>query len=320
MSEYKKIHAELLKIYKEIKQLCDKNNIRCFAVGGTMLGAVRHNGFIPWDDDMDLGIPVDDFDKFRKACKKELREPYEFKDLLWIGGKVHNKQTSFIETPCAINRENGYGIFVDIFPIIGTPNSSEERLDFLNNMLLYSFQAMIFDRYPDISKYTKQQLIEWRRDLLYKHKVADSERVAEFSFGHSFTNDSKGLSDPIELRFEDTTILVPSTYDADLTAHYGNYMELPPKDERHSHNNFALVSFNESYENYYKRLEKLDPEFLTFLRRKHNLEGEFFLNSALFMSAESISKRELAKANKELELIKQSMAYKISSKLRKFFQ
>ena len=142
MSEYKKIQAELLKIYKEIKQLCDKNNIRCFAVGGTMLGAVRHNGFIPWDDDMDLGIPVDDFDKFRKACKKELREPYEFKDLLWIGGKVHNKQTSFIETPCAINRENGYGIFVDIFPIIGTPNSSEERLDFLNNMLLYSFQAM----------------------------------------------------------------------------------------------------------------------------------------------------------------------------------
>ena len=287
------VQNEILKVYKEVKRVCDKNKIPFFALGGTKLGAVRRHGFIPWDDDMDLGIKVEDFERFKKACKKDLREPYEFKELIWTGGKVHNKNTTFVETPGAMHRENGYGVFIDIFLLIGTPNDDEQRFELMNNMLFYSFQAMLFSRYPETSTYTKSQILEWRKSILTRSKLSESEKYIEFSFGHRFACNTKGLENPTELPFEDTTILVPSTYDEDLTDQYGDYVKLPPVEARRAHNDYAYVRLNEPYDKYYDKLEKIDPEILEFLRAKHKLEGEFFLNSALFMADGEVMRRRL---------------------------
>ena len=313
MAQTKQVQKKLLEIYKEIKRVCDKNKIPFFAIAGTALGAVRHGGFIPWDDDVDLGVKASDFERFKKACKKDLKGPYEFRELPWIGGKVHDKTTTFIEAPGAMHRENGYGVFIDIFPLIGVPNEPNERFGFMNNMTLFYFQAMLFDRYPEATKYTKAQILEWRESLMTKCDLEESEAYTAFADGYTFTQKTEGLKKPVEMPFEDTTVLIPSTYDADLTAQYGDYMVLPPEEQRHEHGNLAYVDLKAPYTDYYDKLERLDSKLLEFLKRKHGFEGEAFLNSALFMTDGNTLRRELKQ-------IKNSKAYKIAEKMRKVFK
>ena len=163
---------ELLKIYTVIKKICEKNKIRFYAVGGTALGAVRHQGFIPWDDDIDLGMPIDDFNKFVQVCKKELPQPYKFSPLHLLGGKVHNTNTTFLEAQCTFSNQNQhYGIFIDIFPIIGVPNQKSDRKAFLKEINQFFIKSFIFDRYPTISKLSKKEIETWRDKLIYKYNI-----------------------------------------------------------------------------------------------------------------------------------------------------
>lgn len=282
IKDAKKLQAEILKIYKEIKRVCDKNNIKYFAIGGTMLGAARHQGFIPWDDDMDLGIPIDEYEKFKKACKKDLKEPYEFKELLWTGGKVHNKNTTFLETTCLMNPDSCYGIFVDILPIIGTPNDAEARWMFQLDMFHYHFEAMTLERYPEASKSNLKSIKEWRQKILYSYPLWDSEKAIEFASGVFFSRNVSGLKRPVELKFEDTTIFVSSDYKQCLKELFGDYMKLPPKDQRIPHNEYAIIDFNRPYTYYLQKLNKIDQEMLSFLKKKHTLEGKFFNDSSIF--------------------------------------
>ncbi len=303
----KKLQAEILKIYKEIKRVCEKNNIKFFAVGGTALGAVRHHGFIPWDDDIDLGVPIDDFEKFKKACKKDLAPPYKFKDLLWIGGKIHNPNTTFLETTCLMNEKSCYGIFVDIFPIIGTPNNTELRWEFQQDMFRYHFKSMIFDRYQKTSEFSEKDIKKWRNSILYGYPLKESEKAVEFASGSWFSKSVDGMLNPIEIPFEDTTIPIPSSYNEDLTAQYGDYLTLPPKNQRVSHNEYAIIDFNKPYTYYLQKLSKVDPDLLSFLKKKHELEGKFFDNSTNY----AYSTHQL---EHQLQAIQNSRIYNLSKK------
>ena len=71
-----RLHEEMFIIYKEIARICDKHNLKYFVVGGTLLGAVVHKGYIPWDDDLDIAMPRDDYDKFINVFSKELDERF----------------------------------------------------------------------------------------------------------------------------------------------------------------------------------------------------------------------------------------------------
>ena len=115
------------------------------------------------------------------------------------------------------------------------------------------------------------------------------------------------------MAFEDTTVPVSSTYAEDLTAEYGDYMKLPPEEQRHRHGDLAYIDLEAPYTEYYDKLEKLDSKFLTFLRQKHKFEGQAFLNSALFMTDGNELRREL-------DNIKSSKTYRLSSKLRRIFR
>lgn len=89
------IQIKMLSIYGELQRICKKHNLRCFAIGGTALGTIRHKGFIPWDDDMDFGMPVEDYNKFIKLCKKELQKPFKFTEIPIMGGKFMTLQQLF---------------------------------------------------------------------------------------------------------------------------------------------------------------------------------------------------------------------------------
>ena len=92
-----------LDIFKRFKRLCQDYNLRYFAIGGTCIGAIRHNGFIPWDDDIDVAMPLEDYIKLKEIAMRELEYPYSLytteKNRHWYAGsmKMQNENTTFIE-------------------------------------------------------------------------------------------------------------------------------------------------------------------------------------------------------------------------------
>ena len=132
----KDLHEKILDIYKEIKIICDKHNIRYFAEGGTWVGAALCQGFIPWDDDMDLRMPRKDYEKFLSVAPNELPDnieiidcttsPYSTGNML----KVHDVDTTFIESTKRLSPEQWSGVFVDITPFDNGPKEkgAQDRL------------------------------------------------------------------------------------------------------------------------------------------------------------------------------------------------
>lgn len=311
------LQKEILSIYKEVKRVCDKNKIRYYAIAGTALGAIRHKGFIPWDDDMDLGIPIDDFEKFKKACKRDLKEPFDFIELNWAGGKVHNKNTTFLETQCLFDDEKYYGVFVDIFPLVGVPEDEAEQKSFFLDMRRYFAKAFTFDRYTEASKLSKKEILELKSQLCKMAKYNTAKRVVEFSISNGFTMRAEGLKEPCITKFEDSTVPVSSLVKEDLKERYGDFMKLPPINQRKSHTANAIVDFKHSYTYYTKKINEIDPDILSLLKRKHKIEGDFF-NLAYTLSAEyETLDKEYKLACSELAEIKNSRTIKLRNKIAK---
>ena len=319
-----KVQQEILKIYKLVKGICEKHNIPYYAIGGTAIGAIRHQGFIPWDDDIDIGILADDFERFKKACRKELPEPYEFKELLWIGGKIHNTSTTFLEAHNFLNIDNYYGVFVDIFPLIGCPNDPQEFSTFIKRLSLFKDRALTLDRYPKSADCIIRDLKTERRTLLSLYPTSTSNKLLEFSFGLNYSNITEGLRNPIIKKFEDTTIPVSSTYDKDLTELYGDYMTLPPKSERTGHSNSAFIDLNTPYKETFQKFHNLDKDLLQLLEKNHRIAGDNFHTIHLMQyeinrlnQENTILQQSNTSLSQQLQNITNSKGWRILEKLRK---
>ena len=126
ITELEELHQIELDMLKEIDRICRRENIQYYLAGGTLLGAVRHKGFIPWDDDIDIAMARDEYERFLKVMKKE-RHPYlkifamEFdKEYQYTFAKVVDTRTRLIEE---IGKDlPDMGVFIDIFPIDGLGN------------------------------------------------------------------------------------------------------------------------------------------------------------------------------------------------------
>ena len=126
MSDIKIIQDKILSILKEFINICEENNLTYYALGGTLLGAVRHQGFIPWDDDIDIGMPREDYEKFKKIASNVLPENYKFlnEDIL-----NYKKAFSVIRddsTKIIMNyskEELVESLWIDIFPLDGMPSN-----------------------------------------------------------------------------------------------------------------------------------------------------------------------------------------------------
>ena len=143
------MQKHLLALYHDFKQFCEKNNIHYCAVGGTAIGTVRHNGFIPWDDDIDVGMPIADYERFLKLTSK-LPKHLGYAEVEWMGGKVYDKRTTIIETQFLSRPERYFGAFIDIFPMVGTPNDDAEREKFNKDIHTFFLKAQFFTCYPQL--------------------------------------------------------------------------------------------------------------------------------------------------------------------------
>ncbi len=246
-----------LALLKEVDRVCQKNDIKYCIIAGTLLGAVRHGGYIPWDDDADVAMLRDEYEKFVLACQKDLNKDIAyFQDIdetegyRWGYGKLRYKGTVFLR----LGQERmpyESGVFIDIFPLDHVPENKAKR--YIHNLQCTWVRKLMWS---EIGKYTEKNLL---KRLIYKtmatkslenvrvayHKLEQksnktkTSRVRILTFptpnNGQYCYFKKWYVDLATIVFEDVSFPSPREYDDYLTFKFGNYMELPPEDERKVH-------------------------------------------------------------------------------------
>ena len=258
LERLKKIQIEIL---KEIIRICEKHSLKWFTVGGTTLGAVRHAGFIPWDDDIDIGMLREDYDKFLAIAPKELLNGFVLahysvdKKVPHYFAKVRKDNTLFVEESSRKIRMH-HGIFVDIFPHDRVPENEDKAKRHLKKMLRYNRlyinksttipfnKANKFKYFINscIKKAVKIFTCGFSKEYFYnkldkfvkKYNNADTEMISQSGFAQFIAKESD-IFPTIKMKFEDIEVQVPNNYDTILKQTYGNYMELPPIEKRFNH-------------------------------------------------------------------------------------
>lgn len=261
------VKSAQLDLLSELKRICDKHNIKYFLVGGTLIGAIRHNGFIPWDDDIDVGMLRDDYEKFITICGDELDDAYQLYD--W---KVDPKspipfsklkiKTTHYKEDLARDTDIDDGIFIDVFPYDNAPESKLKRsIQNIKNVIIKKSLLLrlgyAIDKNASGFKnltYAILRLISyfnsvegWKKTYdknsrKYNHKKA--EYVVSLGGSYSYARELKRKKDLQELIphiFENDNYLIPRNYDVFLRQVYGDYMKLPPEEERTSRHKIILV-------------------------------------------------------------------------------
>lgn len=265
MNNVRELQLAELDILKQILIICERHSLRCFAIGGTMLGAIRHNGFIPWDDDIDIGFPRKDYEKFLEYAQKELPEPYQLLtsagDYKFLFAKVHNTATTFIEHQCLEHKQWYKGVFVDIMPFDGVPNNRLSRKIYypfvreLNKLYNYRRFGLIEGTSLKVrfANLLPAKLIYSLWSSLIRKYDFDKCKCTSFTWSvrnRKLTFHTDIFKDLILHDFEDIKIPVPRNYDEYLRTHYGDYMELPPDNERNVHSFNGVVDLENSFKNF----------------------------------------------------------------------
>lgn len=265
----RKVQLTLLEIAKEIKRVCEENDIRYFLYRGTFLGAVRHKGFIPWDDDMDFAMLREDYDKFCRIANEKLGEKFVFQN--WHTdenyalpfGKVRKRGTMYVESKCAVLEENG--LYIDIYPLDFAPAQPEAR-EQLAKKLLHTFRVKLMkSHYTPWKEEEKTIWVKRIGYLLYQtaalftthekliadyetalYGVMDSDTLYEQSaLPVAYYYDRAFYGETAMYPFEDTCFPGPKDYDAVLSSLYGDYMTLPPEDKRENRHQIKVLDFGE---------------------------------------------------------------------------
>ena len=255
----KKLHEVQIEILDEIVRVCDKLKINYYLAGGTLLGAIRHKGFIPWDDDIDLVMMREDYDLFIKKApsildKKYFLQCYETDNNCYFPFiKIRKNNTLFDEKELEnIKADVNKGIFVDIFPMetIKNPKSKTLRIKamFIKNIWEVVFLKMgIYKssketRHPLITNilnlfslnYLKQKQIE----LLKKQNDKEGKYLTNLVGAYDYRKDiyeKDKIVTPKEVLFEGKKYKSFTDEDYYLSILYGDYMKLPPKEKRVTH-------------------------------------------------------------------------------------
>lgn len=260
---------DLLRVFMSV---CDELGLKYFIVQGTLLGAVRHGGFIPWDDDIDVGMLRKDYDILMSKGQTLLPPGYFLQthesDPGYIHGfgKLRNSNTAFVETTCQYRKMN-HGIFIDIFPFDFYPDSRLKRCVFeLKKFFLrYRVQDLLnipSNRVSTVRGLVKQ-IIGFISRIIYPsaEAAADEQSRIYKSFAEGSTVISNGSPwasrerVPIEwvqlvtkLSFEGIEVSAPLKYHEYLAAVYGDYMTLPPEEERVPHHYISYIDFERAFE------------------------------------------------------------------------
>ena len=244
-----------LKILIEFKRICEKLSLNYFLVGGTLLGAIRHHGFIPWDDDIDVGMLRSDFEKFITLAPSELGSEYFLQTVDTDSGyapvyaKIRLNDTEFREFGNEHVLEHR-GIFIDIFPFDNVPSSKFAQriltifLTPIERICMYEYSY----RYPPTKSiikliyrsvlYAVSKIVPKKFILNLRTSVINHWNDSSTGFMHNWPfkiTPTAYFDELIDVEFETLTFPAPKHYDEYLTLFYGDYMKIPPENERPKH-------------------------------------------------------------------------------------
>lgn len=278
--DIRKLQLEQLKMLFEVDRICKKYGLKYMLFAGTCLGAVRHKGFIPWDDDLDVIMLREDYDKFLDAAERELDiDTYymqkEYSEH-WMGcfSKIRKNNTAFMEKVIPKDSEQHQGIYIDIFPCDNLSDSKlVARLQFLASKIVIAkcLTKKGYITYSSIKKVfmalCKLLPFELFKKLAMKRKAANSKYVHSFfAASRSFRKSvypRKWFTETKQLSFEGADYPVSAYYDDLLKVLYGDYMTLPSAEDRKCKIHAVLVDFDNSYERYIGIQKDMDFEELT---------------------------------------------------------
>ncbi|MBE6244362.1 MAG: LicD family protein [Bacteroidales bacterium] len=269
-----KLKDKLFNILAFTIDFFDKHNISWFACGGTMLGAVRHNDIIPWDDDIDLMMPRKDYDKLLSLKQEFSNSNYELVSINDNGyyltsAKIFDKRTTIWEVQ---RYEYVIGAFVDIFPLDMTDLNiddykqqhavySKARTSYQMALSNFTISEMLWDfknRHPNAFLTGVQSLFYSKRSLEKKHSALLKIERMFVDSGNRYTISPSGaygtreyflsewFNDFIMFPFRYLTVRVPVGYKDYLTVMYGDYLQMPPENKRISHHSQYYVNLSEA--------------------------------------------------------------------------
>lgn len=257
--EIKEIQKIELAILRHIDKICRENGLRYFLCGGTLLGAVRHKGFIPWDDDIDISMPRPDYDKLMeilKANDKYFTITTTQEDCYYNFTKVVDKSTVLVEI--------GYrpikylGVYIDIFPLEGMPEDELKREQHFEKLhqLRKEINSFSIAR-PKLRKSLFAYIKNWwlylknkRRSLFslqkqyealarkYDYNNMNYVYMSGGAYGRVEMFPKYFVDEYVDVLFEGQTFKGIKNYHLYLSQLYGNYMQLPPKEKQVTHHNF----------------------------------------------------------------------------------
>lgn len=253
----KKAKLLMLEILKEVHRVCVENDIKYFLHFGTLIGAVRHNGFIPWDDDIDIGMLREDYDKFCELAPKKLSSEYVLQNsksdrgYCFYFSKVILKDTVWIGEDSLNTAPKYNGICIDVFPFDKIPDDVKLYKNFFKKCGLANYFTLIKFKYRNqnmsdnhafikkaiISFFPKLFFVTYRKRLFSKYKKLKENYLIcglwNSSVRRPLTPDC--YDEVILHKFESDSFYIPKQYDKVLSVFFGDYMKLPPESERQNH-------------------------------------------------------------------------------------
>jgi lipopolysaccharide cholinephosphotransferase len=252
--QLRRCQLKQLSILEEIDRICRKHQIDYWLDGGTLLGAVRHGGFIPWDDDIDIAMRKEDMERFVRVAPGELREglmlqsPHDKRFARELVAKVRDMNSFYLEGADNLAAEYPKGVFVDIFPMINYPTLSRSFVKRCVLGISKSYSILHKPHYYSLRSFAE---FFWfgGKYLLYKAvwNLLCFIRPEDTYLSNILTNNGYGImhrQDSVfplgTIVFEGKTFPAPANPDAYLSDLYKNYMEVPPVEKRVIHSVFIL--------------------------------------------------------------------------------
>lgn len=266
--DLRKLQLKVLDIAKYFVQFCKNNNLTCYFCGGGCIGAIRHKGFIPWDDDLDFFMPRDSYEMLLTIWKDNdqyvLSYPNENLVNHELCATVQDIKTTYVKD-YQKNIDTVHGIGIDIFPIDGCPTSKLDRwLQIINGYLFQLFCSQVIPiRHGGIkqniaklaltlitSKELRYKIWKQSENKIKKYKIADCNYVTEIYAGPGYMMNQypkSAFESAIWVPFEDCLMPIPVGYDDYLRIAFGDYMSLPPEEKRVHGHDAIIIDLDKPY-------------------------------------------------------------------------